>query len=65
MPSKNKDIIWKYLSNLEKLYDIIENDFSKKDTEIQKKIKILKNCIEKKDYSKFNEEEVKEFCIKK
>ena len=65
MPQQNKDIIWKYLLNLEKLSNILENDFLKKDNEICKQINILKNCIDKKDYSKFNEEEVKSFCIKK
>lgn len=60
---ENKDIIWKYLNNLQKLEDIYENDFGIQNQKIFSKLRILKSFVSKKDYSKFNSEESKRFCI--
>jgi len=59
----NKNLIWKYLRSLERLYSIYENDLKEDNLKINQRLKILKSFINKNEFSKFNFEETKRFCI--
>lgn len=58
-----REIIWKYINTIEKLSSIYKSDFREDNQIIDKKLKILKSFINKKDFKKFNSEEIKMFCV--
>jgi hypothetical protein len=64
-----KDSIWKYIRILERHVEIYENDFKisenieKKKERAERQIRILKSCVNKNDFRKFDEKAVKSRCI--
>lgn len=53
---------WEYISHLQRLKGIYENDFNITNNELEEKIKFLKCHIERKKVSAINLDEIKEFC---